>query len=127
MTDPLVRLVSLISANMDKLVRIENDVFDIGARLREIDGGYYPVYNLTKKRFEVHHSGSKNSLQVVLPYPCLDKRAIDRVRETRLEYVENMLREMDESNEKKRLDSEKRRMDEADELIERYSCLVRRS
>ncbi len=92
---------------MDNLVRIYNDVFDIATRLKEIDGGYYPVYNLTRKRFEIHHEGRRESLQVVLPYDGLDKRALDRVRETRIEYALKRIKEMDEQNEKRRLADEK--------------------
>lgn len=84
---------------MDNLVRIENDVFDIGARLKEIDGGYYPVYNLTKKRYEIHHERAKNSLQVVLPYDSLDARAIQKVYKTRIENAIEMIKNMDKQNE----------------------------
>ena len=92
---------------LDRVVKITHDVFDIADRLKEIDGGYYPVYNLTRKRYEVHHGEGKNSCQLVLPYPTLDARCIQRVRETRREYVENMLREIDRENEKKRLEKER--------------------
>lgn len=85
---------------MDVRVEIRGDVFDVASRLKEIDGDYYPVYNLTKKRFEIHHRGRANSLQLVLPYDSLDIRAIQRVKETRREWVENMLRDMDRQNAK---------------------------
>lgn len=85
---------------MDVTVEIRGDVFDVADRLKEIDGDYYPVYNLTKKRFEIHHRGRRKSLQLVLPYDSLDARAIQRVKETRREWVENMLRDMDIQNAK---------------------------
>ena len=106
---------------MDCLVRIENDVFDIGARLKEIDGGYYPVYNLTKKRYEIHHEGLKNTLQVVLPYDGLDARAIQKVKETRIEYAMAKIREMDRENDKKRLEQENKNKEKALERID--NCL----
>ena len=93
---------------MDVRVEIREDVFDIATRLKEIDGDYYPVYNLTKKRFEIHHRGRKNSLQLVLPYDSLDARAIQRVRETRREWVENMLRDMEKQNIKAEQQSDSR-------------------
>ncbi|MBQ2715133.1 MAG: hypothetical protein IJF76_05855 [Clostridia bacterium] len=95
----------------DVVVKITHDVFDIADRLKEIDGAYYPVYNLTKKRYEVHRGEGKNSCQVVLPYDSLDARCISRVRETRIEYVENMLRDMDRENEKIRKREERERED----------------
>lgn len=103
---------------MDNLVRISGDVFDIADRLKEIDGGYYPVYNLTRKRYEVHHDGAKNSLQVVIPYDSLDSRTIDKVRQTRREYVENMIREMDKNNELLKQKEEKERREKAYTLID---------
>lgn len=115
MIDPSVRHVSRTYSKMDNLVRIYNDVFDIAARLKEIDGAYYPVYNLTKKRYEVHREGMKVSLQVVIPYNSLDKRTLDRVRETRIEYAEKMIREMDEENERKREREEKSQKSEAEQ------------
>lgn len=94
------RLVSPALSDMDRLVEIRNDVFDIASRLREVDGDYYPVYNVTKKRFEIHHRGRAKSLQLVLPYDSLDCRAVQRARKTRREWVENMLRDMDKQNAK---------------------------
>lgn len=99
---------------MDNLVRIHNDVFDIAARLKEIDGGYYPVYNLKERRYEIHKEGMKNTLQLVLPYDSLDKRALDKVRETRVEYALKMIRKMDEENEKNRLKEERFKKSEAE-------------
>ena len=113
---------------MDALIRIENDVFDIGARLKEIDGGYYPVYNLTKKRYEIHHEKMKNSLQVVLPYDGLDARAIEKVRETRIEYAMAKIRELDRENERKRVEQEKKNKENAFIKIENsLSQIGRRS
>ena len=80
---------------MDTRIEIRQDVFDIADRLKEIDGDYFPVYNLTKRRFEIHHRGRRDTLQLVLPYPSLDIRARQRVRETRREWVENMLRDIE--------------------------------
>ena len=100
MIDLSVRHVLLALNRMDRLVEIKNDVFDVASRLREIDGDYYPVYNLTKKRFEIHHRGRAKSLQLVLPYDTLDIRAVNRVKETRREWVENMLRDMERQNQK---------------------------
>ena len=42
--------------------RIENDALDIAARLKEIDDGYFIVYNGYFKRLEVHNKKQgKNS------------------------------------------------------------------
>ena len=102
----------------DRLVKITHDVFDIADRLKEIDGGYYPVYNLNKKRYEVHHENGKDSLQVVLPYDTLDARAIEKVRSTRSEWVEKLLREMDRQNEILRAQKEREKQERLRSLID---------
>ena len=91
---------------MDRLVRIHGDVFDVADRLRGIDEGYYPVYNLTRHRYEVHHAEQSPSLCVVVPYPALDSRTVDYVRETQTRFALERARSMDEYN---------RRLDEARE------------
>lgn len=112
---------------MDNLVRISGDVFDIADRLKEIDGGYYPVYNLTKKRFEIHHENTRQSLQVVLPYKSLDKRALDKVRETRIEYALQKIKRMDEENELKRISEEKSKQSEMNERVKETFAQLKRS
>lgn len=102
----------------DRVVKITHDVFDIADRLKEIDEGYYLVYNLTRKRYEVHHGEGEKSLQLVLPYDSLDARCVQRVRETRREYVENMLRDMDRENEKKRLQKEREEIENLHAFLE---------
>ena len=48
--------------------RIENDALDIAARLKEIDDGYFIVYNGYFKRLEVHNKKQgKNTFCLVVP------------------------------------------------------------
>jgi hypothetical protein len=35
-------------------IKIENDLFDICNRIKEIDDGYFIIYDTEKDRFEVH-------------------------------------------------------------------------
>ena len=77
-------------------VEIENDVFDIAARLREIDAEYFVVYDRVHRRFEVHHGRRGNTLALVCPYPVLDCRLIDLVQRTRVENADKLLREFEE-------------------------------
>ena len=107
----------------DVVVKITHDVFDIADRLKEIDGAYYPVYNLSRERYEIHWGEGKNSLQLVIPYDSLDSRTIDRVRETRLEYVENALREMDRKNQELVKREEERLKEKARAITEEGSGL----
>ena len=92
---------------------IKNDVFDIADRLRQIDGGYYPVYNLTRRRYEIHHAQQRPTLCVVLPYDSLDSRAIDRLYATMAVDRDEYVRRIDEHNDKLARDKQLSMMDEA--------------
>lgn len=86
---------------MDRKIEITNDVFDVARRIKEIDDGYFVLFDLATGRFEVHNRRQRpNTLCFVLPYDTLDCRAIDKVRETRVENVKKRLAELDEFNEK---------------------------
>lgn len=80
---------------------IETNVYHIPERLREIDPDYFVVYNHKEHRFEVHHWGQKdNTLAVIIPYDELDARTIERVRATRIEYIDRIIAEIDKNNER---------------------------
>lgn len=65
---------------------IESNVFHIPERLREIDPEYFVVYNHSSKQFEVHHKGQiGDTFCLDIPYPELDARTIERVKQTRVE------------------------------------------
>lgn len=77
------------------------DVLGIEQRLREIDENYQLFFNTKLKRFEVHTAKNRgNSLAVVCPYPCLDKRLVDYVKRTRIERSRQIFREIEENNAK---------------------------
>lgn len=85
---------------MDK-VQLTGDLHDICGRLKEIDAGYYVMFDGKQKRFEVHHKGQKgNTLCVTLPYDRLDARAVTYVRQTRAERLRQVIAEMDRENER---------------------------
>ena len=85
----------------DYLVKT-GDVFGIETRLKEIDQGYEIYFNKLKKRFEVHNKNNKDgdTLAVVCPFSELDCRLISLVRKTRVERTNDILREIEEQNEK---------------------------
>lgn len=78
---------------------IHSDVFDISKRLKEIDSGYYAVYNHKYKRFEVHNRLQRGgSFCLAVPYLQLDARTVTLVRRTRAERAAAYLAEMEEEN-----------------------------
>lgn len=79
--------------------RIENDVLDIAARLREIDDGYFIVYNGLFRRLEVHNQRQRgNTFCRVVPSNRLNARTVELVRKTRAENADRLLAEIDEHN-----------------------------
>ena len=42
-------------------IKIESDVFNIINRIKEIDDGYFIMYNTNSKKFEVHNEKNLNS------------------------------------------------------------------
>ena len=77
---------------------IEEDLYDISRRLKEIDDGYFLVFNFLKDRYEVHHMYRKNTFQFSVPYPELDCRTLKLAYETRVERMEELLRKMEQEN-----------------------------
>lgn len=68
---------------------ITSDVFCISSRIKEIDPDYFIVRNHKTRKFEVHHKGQKGDTHCLdIPYPELDARTLERVRETRMERSE---------------------------------------
>ncbi|MGI6701015.1 MAG: hypothetical protein ACOX3U_00885 [Christensenellales bacterium] len=96
----------------DTLVAVKSDALDIVRRIREIDKGYFTVYNLTKSRYEVHHVNNPgNTLAVVIPYKKLDKRAVDYVLKTRIERIKQIETEIELNNRRIELDYQKKLID----------------
>jgi hypothetical protein len=91
---------------------INSSVLNIPARLRQIDRGYFVVRNHKTRQFEVHHSGQiGGTLALNIPYEELDQRTIDLVRSTRIEYMQNVINEMERNNAKIEEEQERKRED----------------
>lgn len=76
---------------------IENDVFDIAKRLREVDPTYKVRFNGKTHKFELF--GGRN-VQYILtfPYDKLDERAVVHARKTRVERINKLIAEIEEEN-----------------------------
>ena len=76
-------------------MRIENDVYDIAARLKEIDERYQLYRNPELHRFEIHADGA---LQIAVPFDRLDARTLDLALETRKENADKLLSKLERDN-----------------------------
>lgn len=112
---------------MDKTVVIKNDVYDIAARIKEIDKEYYVIYNISLKRFEVHNIRNKpSSLAVVLPYDNLDARAVRYVMKTRIHRINQIAAEIELNNLRLEQAKERKVIDETGYKVKHLSNYILR-
>ncbi len=89
------------------LINIKNDVFDICDRIREIDSGYFIVYNTSAHRYEIHNKNQFGNTFCITVEQGLDSRVISKLRKSRIENIDKIIHEIDENNAK--LEAESRR------------------
>lgn len=75
-----------------ELIPVGHDLYSVAERLKEIDDRYELYYNAALGRYEIYASGA---LQLTVPRGELDARTIARVRETRIERADKVLREIE--------------------------------
>lgn len=80
---------------LSELVKIDNDLFCIAERLKQIDDRYELFFNGRLNRFEVYANGA---LQIAAPFDRLDCRLLSLVRETRMERLDALLADIDKNN-----------------------------
>ncbi|MDD4565734.1 MAG: hypothetical protein PHE79_09720 [Eubacteriales bacterium] len=86
---------------------IENDVYHISKRIKDIEPGYFICYNTLRGAFEVHSSDNKgfDTYCFKVPYSELDYRTLQLCRETNLAMHGDMIyKKMKEEN--ARIDAE---------------------
>ncbi len=80
---------------MNALRKIDDDLYSIAPRLKEIDDRYELYRNLAAGRFEIHANGA---LQIAVPFAELDARTLELARSTRLEYIDRITADIEKSN-----------------------------
>lgn len=107
-------------------IRIENDLFGIANRLKSIDNDYAVFYDNRKHKFELHNMRLRPTLQVVLPYPRLDKRALDYALKTQVKVILKEILSIDAHNqmiadkcETNKIDEVTRKLNSAIRFVER--------
>lgn len=85
---------------MKNLLIIENDSYFIAQRLKEIDEDYFIVFNLIRKKYEVHIRGQQgNSYGFTIPYDTLDERTVLFALKTRVQNQDKIIEEIERENE----------------------------
>lgn len=78
---------------------VNDDLYFVARRLKEIDGTYFVFYNYKKRKYEVHSSGQRgNTLALTVPYGVLDARTVELVRKTRSGRIKQLLAETETEN-----------------------------
>jgi len=89
-------------------IKIENDVYAIAKRIKEIDKDYYIVYDTSRQIFEIHNSAQiGGSYCLTLPFNTLDERTLNYVLETSSRNIEKILENIE--NENKLLENKEKR------------------
>lgn len=99
-------------------IRIENDLFGIVGRLKNIDYDYAVYYDNCSGKFELHNMRLRPSLQIVFPYPELDKRAVDYALKTQVDKILKEILSIDEHNQKIAEKCEVSKIDEVTRKLE---------
>ena len=102
-----------MGVNMAEHILIENDLFKVSDRLKEIDADYFVMYNRKLRRFEVHNRRQRDTLALVVPHPVLDARTVTHTLKTRRENIDRLIREMEEANRKAAAIADKNILDNA--------------
>ena len=79
-------------------IKIENDVFEITKRIKDIDEGYYIVFDTKRHVYELHNYQQINTYCLTIPYSVLDSRVIDLLLYTNISNIDNIIDDIDNNN-----------------------------
>ena len=108
---------------MKNYLEINDDVYFICQRIKEIDKSYHILYNLSRHCYEVHSFEQKDSYCFSVPFGQLDERTLQFAYRTRRENQDKIIREIEKSNEnlyKKQLKEQVNMLKEAIYVSERH-------
>lgn len=97
---------------------VTQDLYDIGARVREIDPSYFIVRNDETGKYELHSHRTRPTYVLSFPYGELDARSVVYVLKTKIERREALIREIEENNLKIERENERKAREKAAENIE---------
>ena len=80
-------------------IKIESDVYDIVDRIKEIDEGYFIIYNTKSRCFELHNYNQADTYCLRIPYDCIDERVIDLIYNSLSSNIDVIIENIDNNNE----------------------------
>lgn len=81
-------------------IKIDSDVFDIVKRIKEVDDGYYIVFDTAKNKYELHNRKQQSTYCLTCPFGNLDKRLLDLIYKTNSRHIDKIIEEIDNNNKK---------------------------
>lgn len=81
-------------------IKITSDVHDIVDRIKEIDEGYFILFDTNKNKFELHNKNQSCTYCLTIPFGTLDKRVLDFIYNTQCSNIDNIVEEIDNNNAK---------------------------
>lgn len=105
-------------------IRVTHDIFDISQRVKDIDDGYFVLYNSTSKNFEVHNSKQKDSF--CISCKRLNVEVLNKLHKTKTINLNRIFSEIEENNQKIAEKSYKNSISHAKEKFgEAMQCIER--
>ena len=77
------------------LIKINDDLFDIAARLKSVKSSYVVYYNTQLRRYEVYDD---DKFAFIVPYDELDSRTIDYALKTSVQNADKLFAEVERHN-----------------------------
>lgn len=108
------------------LIKIENDIFFLAQRLKEVDDGYFIALNTKTKNFEVHNQNQPiSSFCLLVPKNKLNPGLVEYVRKTRCSRQKNIIEQMEIENQKLQKENQNKILAEAQEKFEELTLNTR--
>ena len=80
-------------------IKICKDVYNISKRIKDIDSGYFIVYDTFKQVYEIHNSNQTgSSFCLTLPFDQLDERCLKHVLKTQSSNIDEILKKLENDN-----------------------------
>lgn len=79
-------------------IKIESDVFDIVDRIKDIDDGYFIVFDDIKNKFEIHNTNQSNTYCFTSKNDAIDERIINEVLMSLVSNIDTLMEEIDRIN-----------------------------
>lgn len=98
-------------------VIIEDDVFDILKRVREIDEGYFILFDTSNCKYELHNINQPTTYCLTIPFDNIDSRLIDLVLYTNISNIDNIINDIDTNNNKIEFDNKNNLKNQTDYMV----------